>query len=209
MALQRNFFEIISRSDFPLEILTKILSHLKSTQIIAFALANKFMGNLLLGDKVRQEINAFWEGKINNLMIFNDHEKDKIKEDHGSFYQYFRYLTFTCDKNYLSDNTEQNRVLKYSTKFKDLYVLARLGRSNLLVKKIKDAFTFAKYLTTIKNAANVKAGVDEIMKFRNQIPEQYRGFIDPGFKQAFNKISAAQKANGNNELGNYIGGLLK
>ncbi|MGN6532493.1 MAG: hypothetical protein ACTHK0_12190, partial [Ginsengibacter sp.] len=76
-------------------------------------------------------------------------------------------------------------------------------------EKIKDAFTFAKYLTTVKNAANVKAGVDEIMKFRNQIPEQYRGFIDPGFKQAFGKISAAQKANGNNELGNYILGLLK
>jgi hypothetical protein len=51
--------------------------------------------------------------------------------------------------------------------------------------------------------------VDEIMKFRNQIPEQYRGFIDPGFKQGFDKISAAQQANGNTELADYINGLLK
>jgi aminopeptidase N len=89
------------------------------------------------------------------------------------------------------------------------FLLNHFKNAPLSEDKIKDAFVFARYLTTVKNAANVKAGVDEIMKFRNQIPEQYRGFIDPGFKQAFNKISAAQKANGNNELGNYIQDLLK
>jgi hypothetical protein len=47
------------------------------------------------------------------------------------------------------------------------------------------------------------------MKFRNQIPEQYRGFIDPPFKQVFAKISAAQQQNGNADLANYINGLLK
>ncbi|HUZ61523.1 MAG TPA: M1 family metallopeptidase [Hanamia sp.] len=75
--------------------------------------------------------------------------------------------------------------------------------------KIKSAFTFARYLTKIKDPDKVKVGVDEIMKFRNQIPEQYRGFIDPGFKQAFSKISAVQQTNGNTELANYIDGLLK
>ena len=47
------------------------------------------------------------------------------------------------------------------------------------------------------------------MKFRNQIPEQYRGFIDPGFKQGFNKISAAQKQAGNDQLADYVNSLLK
>ena len=47
------------------------------------------------------------------------------------------------------------------------------------------------------------------MKFRNQIPEQYRGFIDPAFKQAFSKISTAKKAEGDNKLADYIDGLLK
>jgi aminopeptidase N len=89
------------------------------------------------------------------------------------------------------------------------FLLNHFKNSPLSEDKIKDAFIFARYLTTVKNAANVKAGVDEIMKFRNQIPEQYRGFIDSGFKRAFSKISASQKANGNNELGNYIQGLIK
>jgi len=76
-------------------------------------------------------------------------------------------------------------------------------------EKIKAVGTFSKYLETVKDAGKVKKGVDEIMKFRNQIPEQYLSFIDPAFKQAFNKLSAAQKANGNAEVAEYIDGLLK
>ena len=47
------------------------------------------------------------------------------------------------------------------------------------------------------------------MKFRNLIPAQYRGFIDPAFKHSFSDISAAQQAGGNKEMANYIDGLLK
>jgi hypothetical protein len=61
----------------------------------------------------------------------------------------------------------------------------------------------------IKNTDNVRKGVDEIMKVRNQVPDQYKGFIDPGFKQAFNMMSNVQMANGNSELADYIKGLLK
>jgi aminopeptidase N len=75
--------------------------------------------------------------------------------------------------------------------------------------KIKSAFTFVRYLLKIKNTDNVRKGVDEIMKVRNQVPDQYKEFIDPGFKQAFNMMSNVQMANGNSELANYIKGLLK
>jgi len=75
--------------------------------------------------------------------------------------------------------------------------------------KIRSAAVFAKYLETVKDKENVKKGVDEIMNFRKQIPEQYLGYIDPGLKQAFSKISAAQKQYGNSELANYIDGLIQ
>ena len=75
--------------------------------------------------------------------------------------------------------------------------------------KIKSAFTFARYLLKIKNTDNIRKGVDEIMKVRNQVPDQYKEFIDPGFKQAFTMMSNVQMANGNSELANYIKGLLK
>lgn len=89
------------------------------------------------------------------------------------------------------------------------FLLDHFKNSPLNETKIPETMAFASYLAKVKNADNVKKGVDEIMKFRNQIPQQYRGFIDPAFRQSFSKISEAKKADGNNELANYIDGLLK
>lgn len=89
------------------------------------------------------------------------------------------------------------------------FLLDHFKNEPLSEDKIKSAFTFEKYLINVKNPDNVRKGVDEIMKFRNQIPEQYQGFIDPGFKQGFNKISAAQKQAGNDQLADYVNSLLK
>ena len=75
--------------------------------------------------------------------------------------------------------------------------------------KVQESIYFANYLTKVKNADNVRKGVDEIMKFRNKIPERYRQFIDPGFKQIFNKIATSKRSEGNTELADYIDGLLK
>ena len=75
--------------------------------------------------------------------------------------------------------------------------------------KIEETFAFANYLSEVKNGANVKKGVDEIMELRNQIPEKFRSFVDPAFKQAFSKISTAKRSEGNTELADYINNLLK
>ncbi|MDQ6763424.1 MAG: M1 family metallopeptidase [Bacteroidota bacterium] len=89
------------------------------------------------------------------------------------------------------------------------FILENFKNSPPNESKVQETMTFANYLSTLKNADNVRKGVDEIMKFRNAIPEQYRSYVDPGFKKAFDKISAAKKAEGNTELANYIDGLLK
>ena len=75
--------------------------------------------------------------------------------------------------------------------------------------KIMSSVAFGNYLASLKNANDVRKGVDEIMKFRNQIPRQYHSYIDPTFKNAFNKISQRQRANGNADSAAYIDGLLK
>ncbi|MFS8082811.1 MAG: M1 family aminopeptidase [Ginsengibacter sp.] len=75
--------------------------------------------------------------------------------------------------------------------------------------KVQESISFANYLTKIKNSANVKRGVDEIMRYRKLIPEQYHQYIDPGFKRVFEKIAASQKEAGNADVANYVEGLLK
>lgn len=89
------------------------------------------------------------------------------------------------------------------------FIAQRFSEFPLSENKIDQALTFAQYLSRIKDGGKVRKGVDEIMKFRNMIPEQYRGFVDPVFKQVFSKISSAQETNGNKEVADYIKGLLK
>lgn len=88
-------------------------------------------------------------------------------------------------------------------------ILENYKNSALTQSKVQATFTLANYLANVKNGANVKKGVDEIMKLRNEIPERFRSFVDPGLKQAFGKISSAKRSEGNTELADYISNLIK
>lgn len=76
-------------------------------------------------------------------------------------------------------------------------------------EKVQETMNFANYLAIVKNADNIKKGVNAILNFRNEIPQQYQKYVDPTIKQAFDKVSAATKAEGNTDLAKYIDGLLK
>ena len=89
------------------------------------------------------------------------------------------------------------------------FILDNFKNTPFTQTKIQEMMAFGNYLAKVKNADNVKKGADEIIKLRNQVPEQYRKYVDPAFKQTFNKISTAKKAEGNTELANYIDELLK
>ncbi len=89
------------------------------------------------------------------------------------------------------------------------FILDNFKNGPLTQTKVQETMAFASYLAKVKNADNVKKGVNAIMDFRNKIPEQYRKYVDPAFKQAFGRISNAKKAEGNTELSSYVDGLLK
>ena len=56
-------------------------------------------------------------------------------------------------------------------------------------EKIQMTDKFATYLATVNNIEKVKTGIGYMIEFRNMIPEQYRSYVDPAFKAAFDKIS--------------------
>lgn len=89
------------------------------------------------------------------------------------------------------------------------FILDNFKNGPLTQTKVQETMSFASYLAKVKNADDVKKGVDAIMQFRNKIPDQYRKYVDPAFKQAFSRISNAKKAEGNTELSSYVDGLLK
>lgn len=71
--------------------------------------------------------------------------------------------------------------------------------------KVDATETFATYLQKIQDVAKVKRGIDAIIKFRNAIPEQFRGFTDPVIKPALEKLGKAK----GKEIEDYITNGLK
>lgn len=72
-------------------------------------------------------------------------------------------------------------------------------------EKIASTTEFAGYLEKLNDNTKIKKGIDDIMIFRNQIPEQYRNFTDPAFKASFDKLSKAKGT----EIAEYINGVFK
>ncbi|MDQ6889475.1 MAG: M1 family metallopeptidase [Bacteroidota bacterium] len=153
------------------------------------------------------------------LPLFNKYVSDSSYSVSGAALEGITRLepsgAYNLAKKYSSDakgklGTVVTKVIMENATENDFdIILNNFKNAPITQSKIQQTFAFAGYLATLKNSANVKKGVDEIMKLRNKIPEQYKKYVDPGFKQAFSKIIAAQKAQGNNELASYIAGLIE
>lgn len=92
---------------------------------------------------------------------------------------------------------------------KDFDALSSIYQSGALSQeKIISTMKFCLYLANLKDPEKVRKGVNEIMDFRKQIPEQDRSFIDGAFKEAFTRIATQQIKLGNVDVANYVRTLL-
>ena len=64
---------------------------------------------------------------------------------------------------------------------------------------------YADYLVKVNDLSLVKKGIDDIMKFRNQIPAAFRGQVDPLFAGVFSKISKVK----GKEIESYVKTVFK
>ncbi len=84
-------------------------------------------------------------------------------------------------------------------------IAGRYEKMPLSQEKVGASATFAGYLEKVQNIANVKRGIDLIIKFRNAVPEQFRGFVDPTIKGGLNKLGKAK----GKEIEDYIAAGMK
>ena len=85
------------------------------------------------------------------------------------------------------------------------FIAKRFEQMPLTEEKVGACATFAGFLEKVSNLDNVKKGIDMIIKFRNLVPEQFRGFVDPTIKGGLNKLSKAK----GKEIEDYISNGLK
>ncbi|HNN72412.1 MAG TPA: hypothetical protein PKG89_14270, partial [Ferruginibacter sp.] len=84
-------------------------------------------------------------------------------------------------------------------------VANRYNKMPLSQEKVAGSATFATYLEKVQNIANVKKGIDMIVAFRNLVPEQFRGFVDPTIKGGLSKLGKAK----GKEIEDYIAEKMK
>lgn len=84
-------------------------------------------------------------------------------------------------------------------------IAGRYEKMPLSQEKVGASATFAGFLEKVQNMANVKKGIDLIIKFRNLVPEQFRGFVDPTIKGGLTKLGKAK----GKEIEDYIAAGLK
>ena len=84
-------------------------------------------------------------------------------------------------------------------------VAERYEKMPLSQEKVGASATFAGYLEKVQNISKVKKGIDLIVTFRNLVPEQFRGFVDPTIKGGLNKLGKAK----GKEIEDYIADKMK
>jgi aminopeptidase N len=72
-------------------------------------------------------------------------------------------------------------------------------------EKVQMTDKFGVYLSKLTDSDKIKTGIGYMIDFRNLVPDQFKSFVDPSFKSAFDKISKAKGA----EMETYIKTLFK
>jgi len=85
------------------------------------------------------------------------------------------------------------------------FIANRFDKMPLSQEKFQTLDGFGAYLEKVSSIGNVKKGIDMIIKFRNAIPENFRGFTDPSIKGVLGKLGKAK----GKEIEDYIAEGMK
>jgi aminopeptidase N len=85
------------------------------------------------------------------------------------------------------------------------FIATRFDKAPLGQGKFQSLGGFCEYLAKMDNTNNVKKGIDMVIKFRNSIPESFRGFVEGMIKSSLDKIAKAK----GKEIEDYISNGLK
>ncbi len=118
---------------------------------------------------------------------------------------------YTLAKKYSADakgdlGNEVNRILiEKGTEADFDFIANSYNTAAPSQEKVGMTDKFADFLLKVNDLAKIKTGIDYMMNFRNIIPEQFRGFVDPSFKTAFDKLSKAK----GKEIEEYVKAVFK
>ncbi len=118
---------------------------------------------------------------------------------------------YTLAKKYSNDakgdlGNEISKILfKYGTEADFDFIAKSFKDFPLTQEKMGVTESFIQYLLKINDISKIKKGIDLIIELRNLVPEPYRPYVDPSFKNGFDKLSNAK----GKEVEDYIKSVFK
>ena len=129
--------------------------------------------------------------------------KGLIALDPGSAYTLAK--KFSTDAKGQLSNAVTDVLLSKGTEADFDFISKTYRDAPLSFEKVSMTNKYADYLSRLDNITNIKKGIDDIVGFRNAIPEQFRSNVDAGFKTALGKISKAK----GKEVEEYVKSVFK
>lgn len=120
-------------------------------------------------------------------------------------------VAYTLAKKYTGDAKGRlgevvgAQLIKYGTEADFDFVAKTYTNLPASQEKLQASATFCDYLIKVTDVSKVKKGIDLVLDFNNEIPDQFKNFTDPVMKGALNKVA---KAHGG-EIADYIKEKLK
>lgn len=118
---------------------------------------------------------------------------------------------YTLAKKFSSDakgalgNAVNDVLVSNGTEADFDFISTMYNDAPLSQEKLTGTGKYAAYLIKVNDLTKVKAGIDNIMKFRNAIPLSFRGQVDPSIKGSLDKISKAKGL----EIEEYVKSVFK
>ena len=149
------------------------------------------------------------------LSLFNSNVNDSSYSVSGAALNGLLKLdpdnAYTLAKKFSNDakgelgNIIGNILMKNGTEADFDFIAGKYDKGPLSEAKFNATRQFSGYLEKLNDLSKVKKGIDMILKFRNQIPEQFRSFTEPVFKSTLDKLAKAKGA----EIADYIAKGMK
>jgi aminopeptidase N len=99
---------------------------------------------------------------------------------------------FSADAKGRLGEVVSNTIMSAGTENDFDFIYNRYSEMPLSQEKVSGTEAFCAYLEKVQNMANVKKGIDATIAFRNQVPEQFRSFVDPTIKGGLDKLAKAK-----------------
>ncbi len=118
---------------------------------------------------------------------------------------------YTLAKKYSNDakgalgNVINDILLSAGTEADFDFISKMYNDAPLSQEKVTATGKYAGFLAKLNDLSKVKKGIDNIVVFRNAIPEQFRSFVDASFKKSLAVVSVAKGS----EIENYITNAFK